>query len=149
MSPDLTLLVTWFPVTLCALVVCARVAGHVSGSTPNRWAARGDAEARAQELLARFLTTAQLAQLNTAGFIEVPSGMFPGRTYLIPRQPGQVRVAQQGCFAGSLCIQPTRWVPDSDAVLMHKLMIEGNEAEYLRMANRFSIAGSTRSAGTI
>ena len=28
-------------------------------------------------------------------------------------------------------------IPDGDAVLMHKLMIEGNEEEYLRIANRF------------
>ena len=34
-------------------------------------------------------------------------------------------------------MQPTRWVPDGDLVLMHKLMIEANEAEYLRTANFF------------
>ena len=27
-------------------------------------------------------------------------------------------------------------VPDHDTVVMHKLMIEGNEREYLRIANR-------------
>jgi hypothetical protein len=37
----------------------------------------------------------------------------------------------------ALCVQPIDPVPDGDVVMMHKLMIEGNEEEYLRIANRF------------
>ena len=49
-----------------------------------------------------------------------------------------MQVYEEGRHAGSLCIQPTRWVPDGDLIVMHKLMIEGSEGEYLRTANFFN-----------
>lgn len=98
---------------------------------------RTDAERRAHELVSLMLNREQLAQLNGLGFIELRSRLITGRTYRVPRRRGQVQVYEQGHHAGSLCIQPTRWVPDADVLLMHKLMIEGNEAEYLRTANFF------------
>jgi hypothetical protein len=98
---------------------------------------RSEAERRAQQLVTEMLSREQLAQLNRLGFIELRSRLIPGRTYRVPRRRGQVQVYEQGHHAGSLCIQPTRWVPDADVLLMHKLMIEGNEAEYLRTANFF------------
>jgi hypothetical protein len=36
-----------------------------------------------------------------------------------------------------LCLQPVEPLPEGDVVLMHKLMIEANEQEYLRTANHF------------
>jgi len=98
---------------------------------------RSEAERRAQKLVADLLPPHQLAQLHQLGFIEMRSRLIPGRCYRIPRRRGQVQVYEEGRHAGSLCIQPTRWVPDGDLVLMHKLMIEGNEADYLRTANFF------------
>ncbi len=98
---------------------------------------RIDAERRAQQLVTQILGRDQVEQLATFGFLEVRSRLIPGRAYRIPRRRGQVQVYEDGRHAGSLCIQPTRWVPDGDLVLMHKLMIEGNEAEYLRTANFF------------
>lgn len=98
---------------------------------------RTDAEKRAQTLLRDLLRPEQVAQLNQMGFIELRSRLIPGRAYRIPRRRGQVQVYEEGRHAGSLCVQPTRWVPDGDLVLMHKLMIEANEAEYLRTANFF------------
>jgi hypothetical protein len=98
---------------------------------------RNEAERRAQQLVAQLLTRDQLRQLTTFGFIELRSRLMPGRFYRIPRRRGQVQVYEEGRHAGSLCIQPTRWVPDADLLVMHKVMIEGNEAEYLRTANFF------------
>ena len=98
---------------------------------------RNEAERRAQQLVAQLLTRDQLRQLTTFGFIELRSRLIPGRFYRIPRRRGQVQVYEEGRHAGSLCIQPTRWVPDADLLVMHKVMIEGNEAEYLRTANFF------------
>ncbi|MDP9382063.1 MAG: hypothetical protein M3Q29_18355 [Chloroflexota bacterium] len=34
-----------------------------------------------------------------------------------------------------LCVQPVERMPHADVVLTHKLMIEGNEQEYLRGAD--------------
>ncbi|HLQ35245.1 MAG TPA: hypothetical protein VK457_21360 [Chloroflexota bacterium] len=98
---------------------------------------RNEAERRAQQLVAQLLTRDQLRQLTTFGFIELRSRLIPGRFYRVPRRRGQVQVYEEGRHAGSLCIQPTRWVPDADLLVMHKVMIEGNEAEYLRTANFF------------
>jgi hypothetical protein len=98
---------------------------------------RNEAERRAQQLVAQLLTRDQLRQLTTFGFIELRSRLISGRFYRIPRRRGQVQVYEEGRHAGSLCIQPTRWVPDADLLVMHKVMIEGNEAEYLRTANFF------------
>jgi hypothetical protein len=46
-----------------------------------------------------------------------------------------------------LCVQSVEPIPDGDAILMHKLMIEGDEAAYLRIANRFGPAGYGLRAG--
>jgi hypothetical protein len=98
---------------------------------------RTDAERRAQQLIVQMLNREQLVQLTSLGFLELRSRLIAGRTYRIPRRRGQVQVYEEGRHAGSLCIQPTRWVPDGDLVVMHKLMIEASEAEYLRTANFF------------
>jgi hypothetical protein len=55
----------------------------------------------------------------------------------VPRHQGQVKVFESGVPIMALCVQSVEPIPDGDAVLMHKLMIEGNEEEYLRVANRF------------
>jgi hypothetical protein len=55
----------------------------------------------------------------------------------VPRHQGQVKVYEGGVPIMALCVQSVEPIPDGDAVLMHKLMIEGNEEEYLRIANRF------------
>lgn len=50
-----------------------------------------------------------------------------------------VRHEQLGSFGILLCIdvEAVEPLPDGDVVVMHKLMIEGNEDDYLRTANRF------------
>jgi len=119
------------------LILCGLLAWwlyHRESSLSNE---RTLAERRAQVLVNQMLTREQLAQMNSLGFVELRSRLIPGRSYRIPRRRGQVQVYEQGRHAGSLCIQPTRWVPDGDLVLMHKLMIEASEPEYLRTANFF------------
>jgi hypothetical protein len=54
-----------------------------------------------------------------------------------------VNVIEEGVATMQLCVVPTRWVPDPDIVIIHKLLIEGDEARYLRLANRFP-AGVSR-----
>jgi hypothetical protein len=119
------------------LILCGALAWWLYHRESTLSTARTDAERRAQQLINQMLTRDQLAQLNGLGFIELRSRLIPSRAYRVPRRRGQVQVYEEGRHAGSLCIQPTRWVPDGDLVLMHKLMIEGNETEYLRTANFF------------
>ncbi|HUZ76758.1 MAG TPA: hypothetical protein VMV93_04145 [Chloroflexota bacterium] len=98
---------------------------------------RNQAERQAQELLRRMLQPNELHQLRTHRFLEVGSRLIPGRVYRIPHRRGQVRVYEGGRHTGNLCIEPTRWVPDSDVLLIHKLLLEADEASYLSTANLF------------
>ena len=93
---------------------------------------------RAELLLAEMLTREQYALLRRQGYLEVPSPSIPNRVYRIPKYQGRVHVYEGGKGVESLCLQPTMRIPDADIVLMHKLMIEGNEPEYLRMAHHFA-----------
>ena len=94
-------------------------------------------EQRAEVLLKDVLTVGQLHQLRRRGYLDVPSPSRPNRTYRIPRSRDQVRVYEEGRLIERLCVQAVEPVPTGDVVLMHKLMIEGNEQEYLRIANHF------------
>jgi hypothetical protein len=96
-----------------------------------------EAQERAEALLRELLTEDEYRQLNRRGYLEVPSPSRSRRTYRVPRHQGQVKVYEGGVPIMALCVQSVEPIPDGDAVLMHKLMIEGNEDEYLRIANRF------------
>lgn len=97
------------------------------------------AKSRAEQLLTELLTQEQYVQLSRRGYIEVVSPNIPNRVYRIPKYRGRVHVYESGKAVMSLCAQPIELVPDADVVLIHKLMIEGNEQEYLRLANRFEV----------
>jgi hypothetical protein len=97
---------------------------------------RVEAERRAEQLLKDILAEPDFSHLTRRGFLEVRSPSFPNRMYLIPERQGPVTVYEHGRPIMRLCIQCVERVPDHDTVAMHKLMIEGNEQEYLRIANR-------------
>jgi hypothetical protein len=108
------------------------------GTNPFRRAPqREDAERKAEQLLQTQLTPDEYHQLISQGYLRVQSPRYPSRTYLIPRYRGLVRVYEQGRSVMRLCVGPVEQMPDADVVLMHKLMIEGNEEEYLKTANVF------------
>jgi len=96
-----------------------------------------EAERRADQLLREMVAPEQYQRLVQLGYLEVPSRLVPNRVYRIPYSPGRVRVYEDNRPVVELCVQPRETMPDSDLVVMHKLMIEGNEEEYLRIANRF------------
>ena len=106
------------------------------------------AQARAEALLCDLLTDAEYALLGERGYLEVPSPSRPTRTYRVPRRPGRVAVLESGVEVESLCVTPIEFMPAGDVVITHKLMIEGNEQEYLRRANRFRLTSPDRFATT-
>jgi hypothetical protein len=110
---------------------------YIGANPLRRLPHRADAERRAEELLQSQLTPDEYHQLTTQGYLRVPSPRYPNRVYLIPRYRGLVRVYEQGRSVMRLCVGPVEPVPDADVVLMHKLMIQGNEEEYLKTANVF------------
>ena len=94
---------------------------------------------RAHDLLMSLLTYEEFAQLITHDYLEVRSPSDPRRVYRIPAHGGQVTVYEDGRAKLRLCVLPLRPMPDDDVVAMHKLMIEGNEREYLARANKFPV----------
>lgn len=97
----------------------------------------GAAEWRAGRLLRHLLTEAERKQLAADGYLELKSASAPERAYRIPRAPGRVRMYEGGRLVAELCLQPTRSLPASDLILLHKLLIEDDEAAYLATANHF------------
>ena len=102
-------------------------------------AAEERAEERAEALLRELLSAEEYRQLGQLGYLEVRSRAQPGRRYRIPRHWGLVQVLEDAVPIALLCVKSTEPVPAADGVLMHKLMIEGNEEDYLRIANRFQL----------
>jgi hypothetical protein len=96
------------------------------------------AEARARVLLREMLSDAEYAQLTHDGYLEVTSPSVARRLYRIPWSAGRVCMMDDGQEVAELCLQSTEPLPDSDLVILHKLMIEGNEREYLAKANHFA-----------
>ena len=97
------------------------------------------AKERAEKLLAEMLSDEEYTQLSRRGYLEVRRPSIPERVYQIPKYRGRIHVYEGKKAVMSLCVQPVDLVPDADVVLIHKLMIEANEQEYLRIANRFEV----------
>jgi len=97
------------------------------------------AERRAAGLLRDVLTPEQCQQLLWRGYLEVKSPSEPERIYRVPRTRGYVQVLEHGRAVMRLCVQPVENLPDADIVVLHKLMIEANEENYLSKANKYFI----------
>lgn len=95
------------------------------------------ANARAEELLCELLDSSELSQLKKSKYLDVASSWNPQRIYRIPLEDGMIRVYEGGKEIVRLCVQPTKTLPRYDVIAMHKLMIEGNELDYLLKANWF------------
>jgi hypothetical protein len=96
------------------------------------------ANCRAKALLREMISEKQYQQLMKFGYLEVVSPSIDNRIYRIPGAGGLVKVYERGCAIMELCLQPAESLPADDVVVMHKLMIEANEQEYLQKANHFA-----------
>ena len=94
-----------------------------------------DAEKRASALLDEMLSSEEREQLAESGYLAVASPSVAGRVYRIPARAGWVDVYERDELTMKLCALPSEGLPAADVVLMHKVMIQGNEQEYLRSAN--------------
>ncbi len=95
------------------------------------------ANCRAKALLREMISEKQYQQLMKFGYLEIVSPSIDNRIYRIPGAGGLVKVYERGCAVLELCLQPAEPLPADDVVVMHKLMIEANEQEYLQKANHF------------
>jgi hypothetical protein len=98
---------------------------------------RKQAKDRAAQLLDSNLTDAQRSDLKRDGFFFVDS--LHGNKYRIRRgRAGNVdRMKDCGKnVSHRLCAHPMDYIPDSDTMLAQKLLLEHDEDEFLRAANR-------------
>lgn len=128
------MVITVLVVTATALVIMAML---IYSLLPSVARARMDAQTRAEAVVRAVLTPEEYEQLGRSGYLDVPSPSHPGRLYRIPSFNGTVGVIEGGRCVARLCAQPVGTVPDPEGVVVHKLMIEGNEEEYLKTANHF------------
>jgi hypothetical protein len=94
-----------------------------------------EAEKRAVALLSELLSEDEQRQMAQAGYLRVPSPSVANRVYRIPARTGWVEMYDGDGLVMKLCALPSEGMPQGDVVLMHKLMIEAEEQEYLRRAN--------------
>lgn len=93
---------------------------------------------RAAQLLQEVMPEDQLAELDANGHFSIKSPNHPGREYRVWSTVRPVDVYESGKLTMSLCVESLDPLPPGDVMLVHKLMIEGNEKEYLRVANQLS-----------
>jgi hypothetical protein len=119
-------------VTLVALALVLLAAGLLVYKNQSR----KRAERRADTVVRELLTPGEVDLLEKRGYLDVPSRTTPGRVYRIPARPGLVTVMDAGELAVRLCLMPARTIPEREWILVHKLLLEGAEAEYWQRANR-------------
>jgi hypothetical protein len=100
---------------------------------------RANAQERARALLNELLDEHERAQLAQRGYLQIASPSRQQRFYRIPRHGGRVRMYEYGKVVSLLCVGPAEPLPTADVILLHKLMIEGNEEAYLATANHFPV----------
>jgi hypothetical protein len=91
---------------------------------------------RADALVRRVLSDAEQAELHKQGFLELASQTVPGRKYRIPAGDAPVASLEPDGRVVYLCLQPVRPIPRKELVLVHKLLLEADEAGYWQRANR-------------
>jgi hypothetical protein len=100
---------------------------------PNR-KERERAKRVARELLMKWLTPEQRAELNSERYFTVRRD--DGKEYrVLQGQFGNVQLIRDGKVAEVFCCHPSEPVPDEDAMLAQAMMLRFNEREFLARAN--------------
>jgi len=91
------------------------------------------ANEKAEELLRSLLTEEQIKKLETEDWFPV---VVNDKEYRIERgsRGNVVRIDKHKKYR--YCIHPTELVPDADTMIAQKLMLESNEEQFLKIANR-------------
>jgi hypothetical protein len=100
-----------------------------------------EANERAKSLLLELLDAKQRQELETHRYFHVQTADGE-RTYRIDYgHSGNVKLIEQGRPVASFCIHSYEDMPDYDEMALQKLMLESDEQEFLRIANRAPIGG--------
>lgn len=134
----------WVVGLLLAVFVGLTVAWRGGRAVLVRHREHNTAKRRAESLLRSSITHEEYQQLLDRGYLEIPSRLYPGYLYRIPRNQQRVQIYETNQASpvpyarklAELCVVACEPVPDADMVLAHKLMIEADEQGYLSIANR-------------
>lgn len=123
----------------CVLTYCEQAQARAASGRAETAASWGStsAQKRSLELLRDVLNAQEVEQWTSQGYLDVRSPQDAQRIYRIRRADGLVRVYEQGKAVRALCLQPVEPLPSNDLVVLHKLMIQGNEHEYVHQARHF------------
>ncbi len=99
------------------------------------WRRSREAEESAKMLLRDLLSPGEQQQLARFGYLVVGSPSVANREYRIPAAGGYVHGYESGKAVMKICLQPVERLPAPNVLLIHKLMIEGDEEGYLHQAN--------------
>lgn len=96
---------------------------------------RDEARARARELLMMVLSQEQRAEYEEKKQFRLYTQS--GKCYLVKRgRSGNVTLIENDKEVERYCIHPPDMVPDEDTLVAQKLLLETNEAEFLKIANK-------------
>lgn len=124
-------------VAIILLLIPMIMLGGLVATSVSPWFSKAarEAEIRADLLVRSVLSDDEYRRLCRHGYLDVPSPHYPTRFYRIPSGAGTVAVIEHGRCVGRLCVQSTAPIPERETVVIHKLMIEGSEWDYLKHAN--------------
>ena len=101
------------------------------------WLLRGRRAARrADALVRRVLSESERNELRKQGFLEVRSQLVQGRKYRISAGDAPVASLEPDGRVLYFCLQPATPIPRKELVVVHKLLLEADEAAYRQRANR-------------
>lgn len=126
--------------SLLALIVVVGIlviSQQMVGRIPADVSRRVTPSDRAEALLRGVLDEAEYQQLTKCGYFDLRSPSEVERIYRIPRYCGLVRMYEHGVAVRELCVQSVEPLPTADILVMHKIMIQGNEQEYLACARKY------------
>lgn len=100
-------------------------------------AAAEAAESRADQLLTSLLTPSQAQEYRDQKRFEL---QINGKTYRINKgRAGNVQLIEGGKPVAQYCAHPDIWVPNGDNMVAQMLMLQTDEAMFLKTANRTAL----------
>jgi hypothetical protein len=97
------------------------------------------ANKRADRLLVSLLTTRQKKMWMAMGFLLLPSATMPGVVYKVQRSTHMIRMYRDGVPEVDLCVHENEGLPLSDRVIAMKFLLETEESEIHKYANRHAV----------